>query len=102
MQANDKEICGKRMYPQYEDQSSIVGKRRQAQKWLTPEEVKQIVIAYQNGANIYELGDQYNCDRQTISRNLKKQGVNVTTEKLTSETDIQNLIKLYTDGLNTL
>ena len=45
------------------------------QKLLSKEEVEQIIHKYQQGSTIYELADTYGCHRQTISRHLKKNGV---------------------------
>jgi IS30 family transposase len=102
LQGGEQEICQKRVYPQYDNQSKIVHERRKKVKWLTAEEIKQIAIDYQKGATVYELADQYGCHRDTISENLKKHGVNVTVKKFTSQDGIQELVKLYESGLSTV
>jgi DNA invertase Pin-like site-specific DNA recombinase len=45
------------------------------QKLLSKTEISQIIQKYQQGATVYELADIYGCHRQTVSRHLKKNGV---------------------------
>jgi transposase-like protein len=90
--------CAKRRYPQYNDQTPIKHEIRQCQKRLSPEEIRQVVTAYKHGATVYELAAQFNCHRNTISKNLKQSGVKPTTKKFVTQNEIGELAALYTSG----
>ena len=57
------------------DPNSIVKDISQQQKHLKPEEIEQIVQKYQNGESTYELAGAFNCHRNTIANNLRKQSI---------------------------
>ena len=78
-----------------------VRKLCQPQKRLTDKEIAGIVTDYQDGINTTQLEEKYSCHRQTISNHLKKQGVNVTAEKIFSAQETEEIIRSYEKGLNT-
>lgn len=89
----------KRQYPQYDEQASIRHKVAQKQKRLSKEEIQEIITAYRNGVTIYELAEQFNCHRNTISDNLKRNGIQPTIKKFTSQSEIDKLISHYESGM---
>lgn len=60
-----------------------IEEKKPRQKILSKDEVDEIVIQYQQGATIYKLADLYGCHRQTISRHLKKNGVEMRDGRFT-------------------
>lgn len=79
------------------DPNSIVKDISQQQKQLNPEEIEQIVQRYQNGESTYKLAKEFNCHRSTIANNLRKQGIEVSIEKI----NLEEAIKLYELGWTT-
>ena len=77
-----------------------VAKIRQPQKCLSDDEIIQAIAEYENGASTYELAEKYGCGRKVISGHLKKHGVNVTNNKITSTLDRGQVISLYASRLN--
>jgi transposase len=88
-----------RQYPQYTNQSIIKNTVRQHQKRLSEGEIKAVIAEYQGGATVYELADKFNCHRETISRNLKKSGLQPTIKKFTTQAEIDLLATHYTNGM---
>jgi len=74
-------------------------KTRQQQTRLEPDQVTQIVAAYQSGATVYELADQFNCHRTTVSGMLKSRGVPMRRTSLT-QAQVDRAVKLYETGLS--
>ncbi len=70
----------------------------QPMKKLTRTEINAIIEGYRSGATTRGLAEKYGCHRDTISRQLKKQGVAVTIEKVT-DNDITEMVRLYESGL---
>lgn len=79
------------------DPNSIVKDISQQQKHLNPEEIEQIVQRYQNGESTYKLAKEFNCRRSIIANNLRKQGIEVSIEKI----NLEEAIKLYELGWTT-
>lgn len=79
------------------DPNSIVKDISRQQKHLKPEEIEQIVQRYQNGESTYELAGAFNCHRNTIANNLRKQGIKVSIEKI----NLEEAIALYGSGWTT-
>ncbi|MFC0403594.1 helix-turn-helix domain-containing protein [Enterococcus ureilyticus] len=50
------------------------------QKLLSDKEISEIVAKYKDSCTIYELADIYGCHRQTVSRHLKKNGVEMRSK----------------------
>lgn len=69
----------------------------QQQKHLNPKEIEQIVKRYRAGESTYDLAKAFNCHRSTIANNLRKQGIQVSIEKI----NIEEAIKLYESGWTT-
>lgn len=76
---------------------NIKTKIKQQQKHLNPEEIEQIVQRYQNGESTYKLAKEFDCHRSTIANNLRKQGIEVSIEKI----NLEEAIKLYELGWTT-
>lgn len=68
---------------------------RQPQKYLTDEEVAQIIAEYQNDMTTYQLAEKYGCHRDTISKVLKKHSVNVSKSKAMDKLDPAKVIAMY-------
>lgn len=64
--------------------SNAKATKTRQQKLLSKAEISQIIQKYQQGATVYELADMYDCHRQTVSRHLKKNGVEMRSGKLNS------------------
>ena len=60
------------------DPDSKVNSCKQKQKRLSDDEIQQIVDKYKAGATTYELAAEFGCHRRTISRALKKSGIEVS------------------------
>jgi DNA-binding NarL/FixJ family response regulator len=88
-----------RQYPQYEDQSVIKNVIRQYPKRLSEDEIQAVISGYQGGATVYKLAEQFNCNRNTISSHLKRNGIQPTIKKFTTQTEVDELISLYAKGL---
>ncbi|MDR1495396.1 MAG: helix-turn-helix domain-containing protein [Clostridiales Family XIII bacterium] len=87
-----------RHYPQYDDQALIKHRVTQRRKWLSEAETEQIVSSYQNGVTVYELADKFDCNRETISNALKRNGIQPTTKKITDQAKINEIISQYASG----
>jgi len=77
----------------------VVHAVQRPQKFLSEEEIQQIVTSYQNGKTTYELAEQYGCIRQTISRHLKKSGIQVTLTSTKIADNIPQIVALYDGGM---
>jgi hypothetical protein len=73
--------------------------RSQRQKWLEPDEVDELVRAYESGANVYELAKRFACHRTTVSGHLKSRGVAMRLTPMT-EDDVDRAVELYGSGLS--
>lgn len=80
------------------DPNSIIKTIKQQQKHeFSKKEIEEIISAYRSGVSTYELAEQYNCHRSTISHQLKMYGIEVKIEKI----DIDEAIALYESGWTT-
>lgn len=78
--------------------NSIVKTIKQQQKHeFSKKEIEEIIAAYQSGISTYKLAEQYNCHRNTISHQLKLNGIEVKIEKI----NIDEAISLYESGWTT-
>jgi len=73
--------------------------RIQHQTRLEPEQISQLVAAYQRGATVYELADQFKCHRTTVSGAIKSRGAFMRRTPLT-ERQIDEAVTLYETGLS--
>lgn len=79
------------------DPASIVQHYRQEQKQLSDAEISLVVQRYSEGSSTYELAKEFGCHRSTISRVLKKSGIEVS-HKATSRTALcEKILQLYAD-----
>ena len=72
------------------------------QKYLTDAEATSIVEEYNSGLSTYALAAKYGCHRNTISRCLKKHGVEVKAEKIDTEADVAKMISMYNEGFSAI
>ena len=73
---------------------------RQSQKHLSESETAQVITEYQNGMSTYQLAEKYGCHRATVTRTLKKNGINVTTQKITEKADEKRIVDMYENMFN--
>lgn len=76
---------------------SVANSYKQQQKSLTDAELELAVQLYSKGASTYELAEQFGCHRSTISRALKKSGVEVTHEASKREALTEQVLQMYAD-----
>ena len=74
----------------------------QVQRRLNPDELDELVTAYQAGATVRTLADQFRVHRTTVVRHLEMAGVprRANTRKLTDE-QIAKAAELYEAGWST-
>ncbi len=72
---------------------------RQVQRRLTADEVQQLVARYQAGATVYELAEEFKCNRTTVSKKLKDAGITLRRTPPTKE-QINEMVRLYESGLS--
>lgn len=76
---------------------SVANSYKQKQKSLTDAELELAVQRYSEGASTYELAAQFGCHRSTISRALKKSGIEVTHEASKREALTKQVLQRYAD-----
>jgi len=81
----------------YNPESTVKNLRIHQKRHFSNKEIEDIVNAYQSGVTTYKLAEKYSCHRRTIAGQLKKQGINVTIEKL----DMEDAIRMYESGSTT-
>ncbi len=64
---------------------------------LKDTEVSELVSAYEAGATVYQLAEQFRINRRTVSKTLKRQGVETRWQRLT-EADVDEAEYLYAQG----
>ena len=77
------------------DPGSKVNAYTQDQKRLSDEEIRQIAEKYSAGASTYELAAEFGCHRSTISRALKKSGIEVTHEASKRQALTERVLEMY-------
>lgn len=82
-----------------EAQQPIVRGLKQYQKILSPQEISELITAYQSGLTTYQLAKQFGCHRNTVSLHLKSNGIKIRNRPL-SETQIDEAVRLYESGLS--
>ena len=68
--------------PNLVNANSIKREIKQQQKYLSDDEILEIVSKYKAGKSTYELAAEYGCHRYTISKHLKEAGVDVSNLSL--------------------
>lgn len=91
--------------PTPEDHASsdyeLLGPISQRQRRLTKAQVTEMAARYQEGATVYELAAEFDCNRTTVASRLKKAGVAMRLQSPTSET-VDSMVRLYESGLSSL
>jgi DNA-binding CsgD family transcriptional regulator len=64
---------------------------------LSPQQIIELVKAYENGQTVYALADQFGIHRTTVSAHLHRQGTPLRRQALTSD-DITHAQRLYAGG----
>lgn len=76
---------------------SIKTEIKQKQKYLSKEEINEIVAKYKNSKSTYELAEEYGCHRYTISKHLKEAGLEVTNRVARKESLVGLVLQLYSE-----
>ncbi|RSN66007.1 hypothetical protein DMH01_06655 [Amycolatopsis sp. WAC 04182] len=77
--------------------TSIKRDRPRRARQLSPDQVEQLLAAYQSGATVYELGDRFGIERRTVSNILHRHGVPMRRRGLSPD-QVDNAIHLYKLG----
>lgn len=64
---------------------------------LRADEIQELITGYQAGATVYELGEQFNIERRTVSNILHRHGVPMRRRGLSAE-QIDEAVRLYGQG----
>jgi lambda repressor-like predicted transcriptional regulator len=73
---------------------------QQQKRHFSQDEVDQMVSGYvKNGSTVYQLADKFGCNRNTVSKVLKRNGVNVTIKRM-DEAIFEEAKRLYNDGFS--
>ena len=75
------------------------GPIRQRQKRLTDRQVLLLKDRYREGATVYQLAQEFDISRHTVSERLKKAGITMRGQSPGSEL-IDLMVKLYESGLS--
>ena len=76
----------------------VVNRLSQTQKEFSESELKEMASLYQSGKTTRELGEMFKVSKNTISRLLKKQGVEITRSKAQARLNTKKVISMYEDG----
>ena len=68
---------------------------------LRPLEIESLGERYKSGASVYELADEFQISRETVSRHLKAAGVPMRRRSLTPD-QIDEAARLYVTGLSVM
>ena len=79
------------------DPDSKVNAYTQEQKRLSDDEIRQIAEKYSSGSSTYELAAEFGCHRSTISRVLKKSGIEVSHKASKREALTKRVLDMYAD-----
>lgn len=63
------------------------------------DQAQALITAFQAGATVYELGRRFGIDRQTVSRILKRHGIETRWRTITEE-QVDTAVRLYEQGLS--
>ncbi len=70
-----------------------------AQRRLTAKQVEQLIAGYKAGSTVYQLADEFGCDRTTVSKKLKDAGITLRRTP-PAEEQIDEMVRLYESGLS--
>lgn len=71
---------------------------RQRQKRLSSAETAMVIQGYQSGKTTYQLAEEFDCHRQTISDILKRHSIKVDKRKAQKKLDADEVVAMYMDG----
>ncbi len=74
---------------------------KQMQRRLGPEEIDELVAAFQAGATLREVAAQFGVHRTTVSKQLERRGVRRRQRSLDSS-ELAEALRLYRTGLSTI
>jgi len=74
---------------------TVVSRMRQEQTRLNDDEVEVLIKEYQNGKSTKALAERFGCNKATVSRVLKRYGVNVTNRKKERVFIMEDVIAMY-------
>lgn len=77
------------------DLDSKVNAYTQDQKRLSDDEIRKIAEKYSAGASTYELAVEFGCHRSTVSRALKKSGIEVSHKASKREDLTARVLEMY-------
>ena len=77
----------------------LLGPISQRQRRLTEAQVVEMAARYEEGATVYELAAEFDCNRTTVSARLKEAGVAMRLQSPTSET-VDSMVRLYATGFS--
>ena len=85
--------------PDLDEAPSPTAKRAQPARarQLDAEQVQNLIEGYQSGATVYELGDQFDIERRTVSTILHRHDVPMRRRGL-STAQIEEAVQLYNQG----
>lgn len=66
-------------------------------KQLRPDQVQELIVGYQAGATVYELGTQFGIERRTVSHILRRHQVPMRRRGLSAE-QVDEAVRLYESG----
>lgn len=73
--------------------------QRRVQRRLNSTEVGELIIGYQAGRTVYELAEQFQIKRDTVSRHLERAGVPRRRQPL-MPAEVDQALRWYQDGLS--
>jgi DNA-directed RNA polymerase specialized sigma24 family protein len=78
------------------EQAALYGPRKSVHK-LTPDEVTTLVERYEAGATVYELAGEFEINRVTVGKHLRRRGVRLRLDGL-DEQQVEQALALYVGG----
>ena len=79
----------------------LLGPISQRQRRLTEAQIIEMAARYQEGATVYELAAEFDCNRTTVAARLKRAGIAMRGQSPTSET-VDSMMRLHESGLSPL
>lgn len=76
----------------------VVNRLSQTQKEFSESELKEMASLYQSGKTTRELGEMFKVSKTTITKLLRKQGVEVTKSKVQARLNAKEIISMYKNG----
>lgn len=80
------------------DVNAVNPQNYHAHRKLNPSELAELAALYAAGTSMVELGKKFECNRQTIQRQLKKAGVEVRVQRIRTPDFNRRARALYEQG----